>query len=197
MYGGMCQAPYFKSCLELQEAFLTNGLDFDFLITTNESLITRARNTSVAKFLKTDFEYMMFIDGDIEFSPDDVAKLWNLEADVCCGAYPMKKMGKGTTAWKDGVQVPLEEFKEVTPIDYAGTGFLMISRKAIEKMIESYPETKHEESIGDCWALFDTEIKHGVYLSEDYSFCDKWREIGGEILLDPSIKLKHYGMYGY
>ena len=192
-------APYFRSMLSLQEDLLSSGLDHDFLITTNESLIPRARNNAVAEFLKTDFSAMMFIDSDIEFSSDDVAKLWNLLGThrVVCGAYPVKKAGKGTAAWKDGQQVPVEEFETPTPIDYAGTGFLMFRREVIEEMISEYPETKHTAEHGDCWALFDTGLINDAYLSEDYLFCKRWKDIGGEIILDPSIKLKHYGLYGY
>jgi hypothetical protein len=33
------------------------------------------------------------------------------------------------------------------------------------------------------------------YLSEDYTFCRRWQEIGGDIWLDPSISLNHYGSF--
>jgi hypothetical protein len=31
------------------------------------------------------------------------------------------------------------------------------------------------------------------YLSEDWSFCERWRDLGGQIFADTSIVLKHYG----
>ena len=47
------------------------------------------------------------------------------------------------------------------------------------------------------YALFDTMIDpvDRRYLSEDYTFCRRWQEIGGDIWLDPSISLNHYGHF--
>ena len=192
-------AAYFQSALALKEDLLVSGIKHDFLITTNESLITRARNTSVATFLKTDYQYLMFIDGDIEFNTEDVAKLWNHQKEVVCATYPWKRKDQdGVTAWKDGALVDITTLEDLTPVDYCGTGFLMIQREVFEKMKTAYPEFKHEEgNVGECWAFFDTKVEDGIYLSEDYFFCKRWRDIGGEVLLDPSIKLTHWGSYAY
>ena len=45
--------------------------------------------------------------------------------------------------------------------------------------------------------MFDTMIDpvDRRYLSEDYTFCRRWQEIGGDIWLDPSISLNHYGHF--
>ena len=47
------------------------------------------------------------------------------------------------------------------------------------------------------YALFDTLIDPDTrrYLSEDYTFCRRWQEIGGTIWMDPSINLDHQGTY--
>jgi hypothetical protein len=49
------------------------------------------------------------------------------------------------------------------------------------------------------FALFDCmiEAETGVYLSEDYSFCERWRKIGGEIWVDTRSKLSHCGAYEF
>jgi hypothetical protein len=54
------------------------------------------------------------------------------------------------------------------------------------------------------YAYFDPQIKKrdrtdssstspSRYFAEDYMFCRRWTDIGGKILLDPSVKLNHYG----
>ena len=46
-------------------------------------------------------------------------------------------------------------------------------------------------------ALFDTEIHNRVYLSEDYTFCKRFRAMGGKIIAHPTIKLIHHGTKAY
>lgn len=204
MYAGLCQAPYFQSCMALKESLLTAGLKHDWLVTTNESLVTRARNTQASTFwLRTDYEALLFIDGDIDFTPDDVAKLWNLGEDVACAAYAMKREAGGVTAWKDGRLVDLDDFVEPTPVDYAGTGFLMIRRAAFARLAKAHPELRHMEGNGEVWGFFSTFItddadwKERFFVSEDYAFCERWRALGGKIWLEPSIRLGHWGVHRY
>jgi len=200
MYAGQCSAEYFESCLALRGELLAAGIDHTWLITNNESLVPRARNTSAARFLNDEslrkYDRFMFIDADIQFSPEDVAKLWNLDVDVACAAYRMKKTGAGLAAWKDGQLECIDDWKEPVSIDFAGTGFLMIKRHVFEKLIEAYPEMAHDQQ-GPCWTFFDTGVVDDgagpYYISEDYDFCRKWRKLGGEIILEPTIKLGHVG----
>ena len=198
-------------CLKLQDSFIRNGFDYDWFTGINESLVTRARNACVDAFLnEPDYqrlEYMMFIDADIGFEPDDVARLWNLQAPVSVAAYAMKSPNKPKlSAWVNGRLVGnLGRFKKPIEVDYAGTGFMMISRNCIEQMCAIYDDTKHCEGAEqkERYALFDTEIvtdpRTGIrfYASEDYLFCHRWRKMGGKILMDPSIRLKHWGAYAF
>jgi hypothetical protein len=90
---------------------------------------------------------------------------------------------------------------------YAGTGFQLIKRNVFERMIKGYPETKYKslhafprpsQPSDNYYALFDCMIDEtGVYLSEDYAFCKRWRAIGGEIWLDLKSKLTHTGNYSF
>ncbi len=91
---------------------------------------------------------------------------------------------------------------------YAGTGFKLIKRIVFEKMIAAYPETKYMvgqtfprtlNNSGNQYALFECMIDPmtGVYLSEDFAFCQRWRKINGTIWLDTTSKLTHIGVYKY
>lgn len=86
------------------------------------------------------------------------------------------------------------------------TGFMMIKREVIDQMIEKYPELKYNNDLNTppelnphFYAFFDTMIdpKDKRYLSEDYTFSRRWQDIGGEIWLDPSISLNHYGSFNF
>lgn len=198
-YGGMVCAQHMKSCLELREVLLTAGLEHDWHLGWNESLVQRARNSMAAMFLQTEFKKLLFIDADIEFDPADVAKLWNLDVEVCAGIYSMKRKDAPLSAWRNGKLVKLDECPaEPFECDYAGTGFFMIDRSALEKMRAAWPERTHDEGSGRSFTWFDPRIHDdGWYMSEDFAFCHDWRSLGGKIIADPSIRLGHMGMTRY
>lgn len=203
-YGGQMMVPFVQSMVQMTNVAKEVGLSCDWYLMSNESLIQRARNTIAAYFLwETEYERLMFIDSDIEFTPDDVATLWNLDADVAVGIYAMKKEGEDLYAgWVNGKLVNINELHDVTGLDYAGTGFMMIKREVLRRMYDEWPERRHEEGeTTKAFAWFDPRVvDEGAgpfYASEDYAFCLDWRSLGGKILCDPSIRLKHYGLFGY
>jgi len=92
--------------------------------------------------------------------------------------------------------------------NYAGTGFMMIKRALLERMIEAYPELCYsgidtyprlKATPATQYALFDCMIepKTKAYLSEDYAFCWRWRQLGGKIWLDTEGRLTHVGHHEY
>jgi hypothetical protein len=182
--------------MNLRNDLVASSFPHDWLTGRNESLITRARNEMTANFLKTDYEYMMFLDADIEFCTDDVGKLWNLQADIAVGFYPMKLPEKPLSAWVNGKLVRLEDCpQEPFEVDYAGTGFFMIKRNVVETLCET--AESYEGPNGRVHALYMTPIHNDGFESEDYYFCRKASDAGFKIIGDPSIKLTHWGQYGY
>lgn len=195
-YGGMIHEAHFRSCLNLKEELTRIGLSHDWLTGRNESLVTRARNEMTASFLGTDWERMCWLDADIEFSPEDVAKLWNLDADIAVGLYAMKRHDLPLSAWRNGKLVNLGECpKEPFLVDYAGTGFFMLKRHVVETLANS--AESYEGPHGRVPGLYMTPIHNDGFESEDYHFCRKARDAGFEIWADPSIKLKHWGQFAY
>lgn len=194
---GQVETEFWKSTLMLHENLIINEIPFEWNILSGDSNIVRARNTLVAYFLKTNFEFMLFLDSDLKFSPMDVNKLYQLDVPFSCAAYAMKRPDRPLSAWENGSLVTIHDKTKPFKVDYAGTGFMLLHRSVFKKMIASYPELACEESHGDNFAFFNMFIHNNILLSEDYSFCQRWTDIGGEILLDPTIKLTHYGTYGY
>ena len=49
------------------------------------------------------------------------------------------------------------------------------------------------------YALFDCIIDPDSkrYLSEDYTFCRRWQQMGGDVFLDPRTALNHVGHYTF
>lgn len=196
-YAGQLTEPFFHSAMRTVQTLEQLGVEYDWLTEKNESLVHRARMEMTATFLKTNHTHLFWIDSDIEFTPDDVARLWNLNADIACGCYAMKKRDKQWfAAWKDGKLVKdLDQFEGPIDVDYAGTGFLLIRRDVIETLAHAVP--KWEGANGQVPALFMTPIYNGCLESEDYHFCRIAREAGYKIMMDPAVRLGHYGQYRF
>ena len=86
-YGGQMFEGYFRSAMSLKTLCNSLGLDISFFTVTNESLITRARNTCTAHFLQSSADYLLFIDSDIEFNAEDVLRLLAHKEKIVAGAY--------------------------------------------------------------------------------------------------------------
>lgn len=226
-YGGLVTQTYMQSILALQQHAPEAGYDLSLALLAHDALISRARNTLVGQFLRDPrATHLFFIDSDIGFTPEQVTRLVNARRDVVAGVYPIK-----TQRWDEAARARLaagesletaglvyvgepsqgaarrEENGFVTA-DYAGTGFMLIQRHVLERMIAAYPETRYRHAFilsnvapdgGFDYALFDTEIDPDTeaYLSEDYTFCRRWRLLGGTIWLDLHARLSHTGHHEF
>lgn len=88
----------------------------------------------------------------------------------------------------------------------AGTGFMCIQREVIQQLFDAHPEMKYINDINVdnkfepfMYSLFDTMIDPDSrrYLSEDYTFCRLWQNLGGDVYLDPRTALNHVGHYTF
>lgn len=87
-------------------------------------------------------------------------------------------------------------------VDNAPTGFMLIKRNVFEKMIEKDPDDWYlEEKLQGARAhnFFKCHIDktNRLYIGEDWTFCKDWKEMGGEVWIDFTVKLKHIGSYSY
>lgn len=208
-YGGMLTDQYFLSMFKMSQLFMQQKINFRVTTLRNESLITRARNILMAMFMDSDCTHLMFIDSDIEFEAEDVLRALAYDKPIMAAAYPKKALPVQYAINFKFKDINTKEIRiengAVEVLD-ASTGFFLIKREVIEKLMNAHPELHYrndsniDESLNKwCYALFDTIIDpdDNRYLSEDYTFCRRWQKIGGEIWLDPNTKLNHVGSYTF
>jgi hypothetical protein len=225
-YGRLVHQRYMQSAIALLQAGPTFGFRVSIELLGYDSLVTRSRNALVAKFLDTETAtHLLFVDADIAFEVEQVVRMLRFHADVVAGMYPLKMIHREAhavdraqsgepldSAPRRYVGVPCEggelESRDgfVTGL-YAGTGFMLVGRAVFERMIEAFPETRytapHTQPEPSCspnqYALFDCTIDPGTrhYLSEDYSFCRRWRSIGVQVWLDTLGELTHIGPHEF
>ena len=208
-YGGMVTDQFFLSMFRVSQTFMQHGINFRITTLRNESLITRGRNILTAMFLESDCSHLMFIDADIEFQADDLLRMMAYDKPIMAAAYPKKALPiqyainfKFINQEKKQIRI---ENGAVEVLD-ASTGFFLVKREVVEKMIQAYPELhyRNDSNIDEkfnkyCYSFFDTihDPEDNRYLSEDYTFCRRWQKLGGEIWLDPNTKLNHVGTHSF
>lgn len=159
MYGGMCLGQFTGSITDLYVNFANLGMNAKRQFLYNESLVQRARNSLVHCFLKSDCEYLFFIDADIAFNAQQAlemllaARLGNHK--LIGASYPLKMInwhgvreavrqgvpdeglwhcsGQHVVRLKEGQTVIKDWFAPV-PAKYLATGFLLIHRSVFDAM---------------------------------------------------------------
>lgn len=225
-YVGGVHVKYLESMLALQQLFIKYGLGFEYFNIPFDSLIPRARNASVTRFLQSKTStHLLFIDADIQFSPESVIKMLKEDKDVIAGCYPKKAIDfesiknnySKTSSQLELIQSSVKyafNFKPqrshkmergVVEVLDAPTGFMMIKKSVIRKMIEAFPETEYKNDVkayqinedDRFFDLFQSQVFDGRYLSEDYGFCRLWQKINGLIFADLTVNLNHIGQFSY
>jgi len=200
-YGGMLTESTFMSFIKWANTARQLGIDWTLETMVNESLISRARNTLTAKFLDMpEATHLFFVDADIGWEPWHLLVLLNRDVDVIGGLYPMKTMPiKWVVNGFEGAEEGPDGLQEVSK---AGTGFLLMKKHVFEKM-KSHPAVKqYKNDIGldpkfdqHLKTYFDTAVRQNRYYSEDWTFCENWRDMGGKIWMDKRVLLRHSGSY--
>lgn len=225
-YGGQMHIIFANSVMRLKEACRERGVGLTIDFMGGESLITRARSRLAAQFLAApEATHLLFVDSDIGFAPENVFRLLDAGRDVVAAVCPLKRIDweKARAAAKADVadlqQASIGYVVRFLPtpdssvevndgfakVSYAGTGFLMIARPAMQRIVDAHPELRARMGdMADALApeavmVFETMIEKetGQYLSEDYAFCRRWRDLGGEIWADVEARLTHVGHAAY
>lgn len=226
MYNGQCYFGYVSSLMSNVIDLRVNNVGAYWMFIPNESLITRGRNYAVNHFLKySKCTHLMFIDADIIFPEGSIRRLLHAQEDVICAPYPKKfidweninnivknnkdkdlpdlsKFGASYVInYLDNNNPPIPNYKGVVEVAHAGTGFMLIRREVFE-VLEPNMSKARAANFGrfNEWytEYFKTDIgAEGVFLSEDWYFCEQYRKLGGKIHLIPDIKLDHIGMHIY
>ena len=162
--------------------------------------VEQGRQMLIDSFLKTDCTHYFTMDADIitlEGLENAIDRLISLDKDIVGGIYVYKRK-QGLPVFRpidlqdayekdgkfpDGYKfvVPKEPFQ----IRWMGNGFKMARRNVVEAI-----KAKHI-----CPNL--PMIHMDEYVSEDWAFDQRARELGFEVWADPTIKLAHRGTYDY
>lgn len=189
----------FRQCMMKLQA--NPPCDIQIADLVGDSLVARARNTLSKQFLESDCTHLLFLDSDLIFSPEHIARLVSHDVDCVSGFYPKKQ--EGELQWVCNAKLDTLTPREdgLQEVRYMGTGFMLIKRHVFERMIAAYgrqiayhPDSAPDKTEWDFWSVGPYE-KDGFtrYLSEDWYFCQRWLDLGGKVYGDTKVIAKHIG----
>lgn len=195
--------PAYAQSLAMATAYLAaNGVPH-VPVLFEDSLVDRGRDRAAAACLEGDWTHLLFIDADIDFKPTDIVRLLAADKDVAVGAYRKKnERNEFAISFLPEATEQLEQCPDtgLVKIARAGTGFMLIKRAVFERLRDAMPElhyVDHSPRTGprEMVAYFEHVVRDGLRWSEDYTFCERWRALGGDIWMDAEIKLGHWGPF--
>lgn len=198
LYNGQVHWLYLKGLMQTCAKFGTD----DVLVSSRQgSFLPKLRDLLTQDFLVMGADYMLCIDADIGFTADDVEKLLKHDRPFISGVYSRKQFAKPGSP-NTSVNLDGHEHENGLRTAFAvGAGFLLVSRATVRRMVDAnqkliytYDGSEGGEQICGLWSAF--KLKNTM-LAEDHSFCMRWRALGGEIFVDPSVKLAHAGEHVY
>lgn len=194
-HSGTVAAETVQSLFDDLESVRAAGWEISLRILVRNAWISHARNRIVADFCASDADRLLFVDADVGWEPDGVARLLKHDEDFVAGVYPTRV---------EPVRWPVIRKRDCTGLDERGllevaavpAGFLSLSRKCLLQMQERFASMSYadgegsERSVVD---LFGHGLAGGGWWGEDYMFCGRWIGMGGKIWVDPSIGMIHVG----
>lgn len=174
---------------------------------TNGPYLDDSRNFVVQDFLAGDCDELLFVDSDMAFTVDDIARLTKsreqaTNLDILSGLYfgasPDGIGGPAPIAYRWGtpdthdvpVPVQIEMTDDITTpsdeligVDQVGTGFMLLHRDLLVSMVATYPYP--------C-TPFAEDVIDGVHYGEDHTFCIRAGAIGAGCYINPHVRVPHY-----
>jgi glycosyltransferase involved in cell wall biosynthesis len=161
--------------------------------------ISAARATMLRKALDAKATVIVFIDHDVSWEPPDLLRLIETDGDVVAGTYRFKK-GEAEQGCKDEEymgtffgpgQHPIVRGDGCIKMLNVPAGFLKVTRNAVNRFMEKYPELCYGEYCAPAVDLFNHGAHERVWFGEDYAFCRRWNAIG-DVWCVPNLNITHW-----
>lgn len=170
------------------------GWDEALVQEINNPYIGGARAKMLRKALDHGADVIVFLDYDLEWPPEALLSLIETEGDVIAGTYrckiPEEQYMGAVFSGADGS--PLVRDDGCIKASVAPAGFLKITKEAVDKFMDAYPELCYGPRYHQSVDLFNHGAWDRLWWGEDYAFCRRWREKCGDVWIKPDISLTHW-----
>lgn len=195
-------APYIKSLATTIGVLERMGIKYDYWQRAGDFHVERAINDTLTKFMNSDATDLLMIDSDEEWDADSVVRLITHPEEIVGATYRMKHKWDtyvGTIKTENGVPVGkmLPDGTALIEALRVAAGFIRFKKSAVKKFHDAYPLARCQEPDGEMTIFYERALIDGIMHSQDMAFSRKWLDIGGQLWVDPTIKVNHYGLTCY
>jgi len=206
------------SLLDTFSALGGSGIECKFK-SVKSSLVTHGRNLLTAGFLNSGFDYMLFVDADVEFKPEAVMRMLVPKKDIICTPYRVKnepEIPEYAVKFKDPKDIKILPW-DIVEIEEGPAGLMLIHRRVYERLMDKHPELKirfdkptrdkmnkeigaTEDAIDKyMYNFWDTtfHLDTGEWKGEDLSFCALATDAGFKIYANLDSGTTHHGSWGW
>jgi glycosyltransferase involved in cell wall biosynthesis len=169
------------------------GIDVQMRCRAYDATLSCARNDVLRDAVEADCDDLIFIDADEEWQPELVFRLLAHPVDVVGAPVVNKADSEGYNVRSTVVPIPRDpQTGLLMPDGGCGTGFLRLSRKAIDAVRASSPVYKDKTRLENRW-VFETALIGGEKVTEDYVLMNKLKALGFTTYLDDAMTVAHIG----
>ncbi len=175
-------------------------------VVVEQAPINRARSYAASQWYRKrpDEDVFVMVDDDLIFEIDTIVRLAEFcrdGHDVIGGLYSFRDGSSvAVRLLRKGDSLACGEGLDPQEVRHVGTGFFAVHRRVIEAMTEALPLCSDRRFDSAFWPLFQDRIVEddaaatgSQWLTEDYDFCERARELGFKVWVDRSAFLAHYG----
>lgn len=202
-YANVVSTTYVASLIQSMALLQEEGFDTMWFCHGNVAAVPRLRNRIVQEAMENEATDLVFIDGDINWKPEDLLKLLRHEVDIVAAVMPTN-----SSKTISGKTFPFRPLNGKLSVNDAGlaeveavpTAFLRISGEALRKLSGVVPNVYISADHGGVMkapAMFDYKIlpigpdNQLMMSGEDFSFCHLARSQSIPIYIDVTISLGH------
>lgn len=154
-----------------------------------------AMNIASNDFMASDCREMLIIDTDILFSPRHLEMLLEHDVPLVAGIYPKKEIGLiYPIVPLPGNPDPFKGTPGLHEVKCAARGFMRIQREVFDTLRPVTPLYRDQE-LGRNAREYWREQPGGH--SEDFAFCNRYRDLGGKVYVDSRVTVQHLGNATY
>lgn len=172
-------------------------INFDVIYPSYDSILPRSRNSLIKLALLGKYDYLVFIDSDIVWNPDDLFKILNMPEDVI-GIPCVRKSDEGPSFNVKHLNktITYNDRKDLIEVNSIGTGLIKFSKRSLIELCKVSRRYGEKDEGFDRW-VFEYTFDGLEFISEDTTICNKWTGLGNKVYAYIESTCQHVGTKKY